>query len=749
MAPFGSTRRNGIAKKRKEANKNPDQTENNLLAKKARLDAEAAIIDAKLAAIAAKKNHFMPTTVQATRTQNGAEPIRKDFGDQRVVIKFFYEALGSPPKDAWAGRYGTIGQIRLRMGDCAPESRTVERTLIRLSEDDDDIAARAPQGHMASNMDADEDILVGLLACRGFSQTMALTLLNMERAECDPPREPVSLRTLRRAEARVQLIRRKRRSQKSGSTDIEDVWSTASLAQSIQLQGQFRAALLRGQAAAPASPTPATVFDGPTLTVGTVRTRTCATDPWGALGQVVAVQNSIWGKSWKGTSQMVVKGYTTDWKGAPSYFLDCVKAEYSGELYAFPPSDVYSLLSDAFTEALEAADDADVEEYDEQETDVGPHPPFSPEQGFWLDEHHEQCKLGKSSLHDCLLPRDEDGNVDLVHGKYGEWSDATRVKFPKEVRFLLGVSMARNAAGKLEGRRMEIPFEYTGKWVVGFKAYEKALRAEIYRVNEDLVGGGDWSLTRDYTKEELRALPGGRYQAWRIRMATGGDDEWRDNWREDVMAAVGTGSSACICIKELIDAAITEGNKLFMDTEYRNSWWLCHDHLSAWWEKEARDYIAARGFKDRQLRAWGSVNKGTRYHHSLVGNRPEMCPLDAHLFADLKEAVRKHVVMTCVLDKEDESRFKMGTPGELSATLIRTWTSHPEPYRIVQDISRIPATVDRIIEHHGGIVPDEELRHGRRAERGTRPFKPHHDCQAAVSRLRIELAAEVECARKG
>ena len=99
------------------------------------------------------------------------------------------------------------------------------------------------------------------------------------------------------------------------------------------------------------------------------------------------------------------------------------------------------------------------------------------------------------------------------------------------------------------------------------------------------------------------------------------------------MAAVGRGSAACICIKELIDAAITEGDKLFKDTPSKASWWLCHDHLSAWWEKEAQQYIASRGFKDRQLRAWGSVNKGTRYHHSLVGNRPEMCPLDCILIS--------------------------------------------------------------------------------------------------------------------
>ena len=107
-----------------------------------------------------------------------------------------------------------------------------------------------------------------------------------------------------------------------------------------------------------------------------MRVRTCASDPYGAIGQTVTVMNNIWGKSWKGTSQMVIKGYTTEWKWGksrgrqvePAYFLDCVKAEHRGHLYAFPPSDVYSLLSDAFTAALEAAEE-DAEEEVETEDD--------------------------------------------------------------------------------------------------------------------------------------------------------------------------------------------------------------------------------------------------------------------------------------------------------------------------------------------------------------------------------------------
>ena len=70
--------------------------------------------------------------------------------------------------------------------------------------------------------------------------------------------------------------------------------------------------------------------------------------------------------------------------------------------------------------------------------------------------------------------------------------------------------------------------------------------------------------------------------------------------------------------------------------------------------------------------------------------------------------------MTCGLDLEDETRFKMGTPGKLSDTLRRTWSVVPTSDGIVEDISRIPSTVEQIVENHGGVVPDEVLRDGRR-----------------------------------
>ena len=59
------------------------------------------------------------------------------------------------------------------------------------------------------------------------------------------------------------------------------------------------------------------------------------------------------------------------------------------------------------------------------------------------------------------------------------------------------------------------------------------LTAEYYGVDDllSLLGAND---------EDERSLVLGKL------LASGGDDEWRDNWREDVVAAVGRGASACI-----------------------------------------------------------------------------------------------------------------------------------------------------------------------------------------------------------
>ena len=78
---------------------------------------------------------------------------------------------------------------------------------------------------------------------------------------------------------------------------------------------------------------------------------------------------------------------------------------------------------------------------------------------------------------------------------------------------------------------------------------------------------------------------------------------------------------------------------------------------------------------------------------------------------------------------------------------MRTWSVSPEGWRIVQDISRIPSTVNKIVEYNGCTVPDSVLRHGRREQRGKRPAELHPEAQAAATKLVRELDSEIKLAK--
>ena len=83
------------------------------------------------------------------------------------------------------------------------------------------------------------------------------------------------------------------------------------------------------------------------------------------------------------------------------------------------------------------------------------------------------------------------------------------------------------------------------------------------------------------------------------------------------------------------DHIIKQGDDFYAGTDYADTWCLCHDALSAWWTPEARAYMASRGFgPERLLVAQSGTNDGTRYAEKLVGNSPELMPLDNNLFAD-------------------------------------------------------------------------------------------------------------------
>ena len=106
-----------------------------------------------------------------------------------------------------------------------------------------------------------------------------------------------------------------------------------------------------------------------------------------------------------------------------------------------------------------------------------------------------------------------------------------------------------------------------------------------------------------------------------------------------------------------------------------------------------------------------------------------MMPLDFHLFNDWHIGAHDNIIRTSHLPQgppdnpSKHGRYSAGTRTALSETLQYTWQFHPEPWRIVDDVTRWPTTIDLIIQHNGGVVPDALIQHAgcsRTKRKGTR-----------------------------
>ena len=237
---------------------------------------------------------------------------------------------------------------------------------------------------------------------------------------------------------------------------------------------------------------------------------------------------------------------------------------------------------------------------------------------------------------------------------------------------------------------------------------------ELKRVDE--LTGHPWSVCCDtdlYGEEPLsEVLDGGRYEALH-----GGD------WRAKVDAHL----KLC-CITDVIDHIIAEGDRAFADTPYAHNWIIGHDALGQYWEPRALAYLESKGFPPcRLLCAQGSTNRGTRYADKLVGNSPELMPLDSNLFADLEYAIKQHCAITHDLHKDDPRKFCLGTPRQVWSAMIRSWEMIPQ-HRVAQDIRRWERALGMIVYWCGATVPELDTRHGRRAT----VFVPHLDCAESV-----------------
>ena len=308
---------------------------------------------------------------------------------------------------------------------------------------------------------------------------------------------------------------------------------------------------------------------------------------------------------------------------------------------------------------------------------------------LWCDEKHKKVVIGPSNRHEWLFfvdPNNPDVFMSQKDGGVRQQPRAsTRAKYMKECRGLFGVMAVEQTDGTCIGKRMK-PFNYTGRKVVGPVNFEKRVNAEVRRVANLKTTGTSRS---PYWKDAGAGLPGGPYEA-----------RYGDTWREEVKERLGKGSDPVCNVTDLMDHVIEQGNILFADTPYHDSWVVYHDALSAWWSEGAQQHLQRKRFRHRQVKGLGFTNAGTRYEDSLPGDTPEYMPLDSNLFSDLEKMVRWNVAATNEMPRGHPDKFDLTTPASAWSAVSRTWEHAPTSERIVEDINRVFNAIEEVLHLH-------------------------------------------------
>ena len=113
-------------------------------------------------------------------------------------------------------------------------------------------------------------------------------------------------------------------------------------------------------------------------------------------------------------------------------------------------------------------------------------------------------------------------------------------------------------------------------------------------------------------------------------------------------------------------------------------------------------------------------NDDTPYAGRLIGNSPELNPLDCSLFADLTSAIIRHMCLTSHMDEKYAMKFTLTVTGKITSVVDRLWNPHSPcaitPERIAIDIKKVLRSMHTIVEYKGTIVPHLGNRNGIRAE---------------------------------
>jgi hypothetical protein len=87
-----------------------------------------------------------------------------------------------------------------------------------------------------------------------------------------------------------------------------------------------------------------------------------------------------------------------------------------------------------------------------------------------------------------------------------------------------------------------------------------------------------------------------------------------------------------------------------------------HDALALMTCKKTKAYMQKHNLLQYWLLSLEDLQEGTIYRNSIIGDSPELMPLDKTLNMNVHTAARRHVALTSHLPNDNPKKFSFTTP---------------------------------------------------------------------------------------
>jgi hypothetical protein len=153
--------------------------------------------------------------------------------------------------------------------------------------------------------------------------------------------------------------------------------------------------------------------------------------------------------------------------------------------------------------------------------------------------------------------------------------------------------------------------------------------------------------------------------------------------------------SQYVCVTQLVEHIVTESVKLFISTQFEESWVFYHDTLPLITGNDTVEWMRQNDYLKRWIIPVNELHQGDltlrKYWYRPVSNSPENLPQDSSLNQDdVHAAVQRHVLLTTLKLAVDNTRkFDLITPKRGASAYHQILEVVPSIIRIIHDVHKV------------------------------------------------------------